>query len=115
MPVEDALSFVAEHIQTTIVDILQGGQQRVPPRVGEILRFIDDDRVEAMSRRELCCQIGHLEWQIMFPEPDGVVVSQGLVRSLRRTPLDAESMELADIGRLLAARPGRRDAFEVGG
>ncbi len=39
----------------------------------------------------------------------------GFVGSLGCAPLDAERVELADVGGLLAARPGGGDAFEVRG
>ncbi len=51
----------------------------------------------------------------MLPEPDGLVGAQGFVGPLGCAPLDAERVELADVGGLLAARPGGGDALEIRG
>ncbi len=68
-----------------------------------------------MAGLELRCKLGHLERQVVFPELHGLVGAQRFVGSFGCAPQHAEGMELADVGRSLAAGPGRADALEVGG
>jgi hypothetical protein len=46
VPVEDTLTFVGEDVKATGFVVLEGREQRVLPRVGEVLGLVDDDRVE---------------------------------------------------------------------
>ena len=113
--VEDALAFVGEHVDAAGLVVLERGEQRVPPGVGEVLGLVDDDRVEPVTRLELRCQVGHLERQVVLPELDGLVVADGFVGTFGCAPQLAEVVELADVGRLLTSRPVGGDALQVGG
>ena len=75
MPVEDALALVGEHVEAAGLVVLERGQQRVPPGVGEVLGLVDDDRVEPVAGLQLCCEIGHLERQVVLPELHGLVTA----------------------------------------
>ena len=63
---------------------------------------------------EFGCEVGHLQRQVVLPELDGLLGAQRFVGPCGRTPLHAEGVELADVGGLLAARPGGGDALQVG-
>ena len=76
MSVEDPLALIGEDIQAAGLVVLEGRQQRIPPGVREVLRLVDDDRVEAMSGLELRCQLGHLERKVVLPELHGLVCAQ---------------------------------------
>ena len=51
--VEDALAFVGEDVQAAGLLVLERCEQRIPPRVGEVLGLVDDDRVEPVPGLEL--------------------------------------------------------------
>ncbi|BDX32234.1 hypothetical protein TUM20985_27810 [Mycobacterium antarcticum] len=70
---------VAEHVDAALDGVLQRSEQRVPPGVGEVLRLVDDDRVEAVAEVEFGYEIGHLERKVALPELHGLVIAQSLV------------------------------------
>ena len=76
---EDALAFVGEDVKVTGFVVLQSRQQRVPPRVGEVLGLVDDNRIEPVAGLELRCQISQLKRQVVFPELYGLLAAQGFV------------------------------------
>ena len=115
VPAENTLTFVGEDVQATGFVVLQSRQQRVPPRVGEILGLVDDDRVEPLAVLELGCQISHLKRQVVLPELHGLLGAQGFVGPFGCSPAHAEGVELADVGQLVAAAPIGGDALQVGG
>ena len=41
--VEHALTFVGEHVHAAGFVVLERGEQRIPPGVGEVLGLVDDD------------------------------------------------------------------------
>ena len=84
--VEDALALVGEDVDAAGLVVLERGEQRVPPGVGEVLRLVDDDRVESVAGLELRCEIGHLEREVVLPELHGLVGAQRLRRGLRVRP-----------------------------
>jgi hypothetical protein len=68
VPVEDALTLIGEHVQAASLVVFERGEQRIPPGVGEVLCLVDDDCVEAVAGFELCCEICHLQREVVFPE-----------------------------------------------
>ena len=68
VPVEDALALVGEHVDAAGLFVFQRRQKRIPPRIGEVLGFVDDDRVEPVTGLELRCQFGHVERKVVLPE-----------------------------------------------
>lgn len=76
MSVEHALALVGEDIQTARFIVLERRKQRIPPRVREVLRLVDNDRVESIPRLELRREVGHLEREVMLPESHGLVGAQ---------------------------------------
>ena len=114
VPVEHALAFIGEHVEAAGLVVLECGEERVPPSVGEVLRLVDNDGVEPVTRLQLCCEFSHLERQVLLPELDGLVTSERLVGSFGCAPELAEVVKLADVGRLLASVPVGGDALEVG-
>ena len=68
VPAENTLTFIGEDVKTTGFVVLEGREQRIPPCVGEILRLVDDDRVEPVAGVESRCEISHLKRQIVLPE-----------------------------------------------
>ena len=100
VPAENTLTFVGEDVEATGFVVLEGREQRVPPCVGEILRLVDDDRVEPVTGLELRCQISHLKRQVVFPELHGLLGAQGFVGPFGCSPQHAEGVELANVGRV---------------
>ena len=91
------------------------GEQWVPPAVGEVLGLVDDDGVEALSGRQVGGELEHLLGQVVLEELGGGFGAVGLVGAFGCAPTHSEGVELADIAGLLALRPVRGDAFQIGG
>lgn len=97
MPIEHALRLVAEHVDATVVGVSQARQYRPPPFVGEVLRLVDDDGVEAVSGIQRLGKISHLVRQLVLPEVLCGIADNRLVRSRCRSPFDPELMEFAHV------------------
>ena len=101
MPGEDPLALVGEDEQPAVLPVLEPLHQRRPPRVGEVLPLVDDERVVALLLEQVLGDPAHLLGQPPLPVV-AVVVLPG-----RRAPRDAEGVELPDVRRSLAARQQR--------
>ena len=115
LAVEHPLALVDEHVQPAALGIAQRGQHRLPPAVGEVLRLVDDDRVEPLPVGQFGGELEHGGGQIVLEEPRRLLGALVLVGTLRGAPLHAETVELADVPGLLSARPLGGDTPQVGG
>ena len=112
---EDALTAVAGDEEAAIFAIAERRDDRTPPAVGEVLRLVDDDRIEPLPVEELLGKLCHAGGKFLLPPADGFLGADALVRAGRRAPFDAEGVEFADVGRLFASTPLEGDAFEEAG
>ena len=114
LAVKDPLAFVAEHVDPAGLRVAHGRQERLPPAVGEVLSFVDDDRIEPMPVGQTVGELEHLRGQVVFEELGGGGVALGLRRALGRAPRNTEGVELPDVAGLLTTAPRGGNAFEVG-
>ena len=65
---EEALPLVGEDKDAALLLVLERTQHRRPPGVGEVLRLVDHERVEAPAGRQLGGLLGHQRRQPVLPE-----------------------------------------------
>jgi hypothetical protein len=69
-----AIVWRPHHSYAHAVQVQKSGVlQRIAPGVREVLCLVYNDRVESMPRLELCCEAGHLEWEVVLAESHGLV------------------------------------------
>ncbi len=96
---EDPLVLVRVDIEPARGLVPQRCHQRPPPQVGEVLRLVDDDGVEAILLRQLACQFGHLRREAPLPEVAVVAIGE-----LGHSQLSGQLLERPDERRVMSAR-----------
>jgi len=72
---EHTLTFVGEGVQPPRLLVLERCEQGRPPSIGEVLRLVDDDRVEPAPGRLIARERDHLIGQSAFPVVTVVVAT----------------------------------------
>ncbi len=100
--VEDPLAVVAEDRDPPGGGIGEGGEQRRPPRVGEVLGLVDDEGVEALLVRQPAGEVEHPGGQDVLPvRRPGVVrhrLAPAVAERVVRHRLDPPARRLGLVG-----------------